>query len=56
MWDGRTTLETRYFISSLTNDAELFSQLVRGHWNIENQLNWVLAIAFNYYVRLNTNY
>ncbi len=45
--NGKTTLETRYFISSLTNDAELFSQSVRGHWNIENQLNWVLDIAFN---------
>jgi predicted transposase YbfD/YdcC len=44
---GKTTLETRYFISSLTNDAELFSQSVRGHWNIENQLNWVLDIAFD---------
>ena len=44
---GKTTLETRYFISSLTNGAEIFSQSVRGHWNIENQLNWVLDIAFD---------
>jgi hypothetical protein len=30
---GETT-ETRYFISSLTPDLELFSQAVRGHWSV----------------------
>lgn len=44
---GKTTLETRYFISSLPNDSELFLQAVRGHWSIENQLHWVLDVAFN---------
>jgi predicted transposase YbfD/YdcC len=41
-----TTLETRYFISSLPNDASLAMRAVRGHWNIENQLHWVLDISF----------
>jgi predicted transposase YbfD/YdcC len=41
-----TTLETRFFIGSLPNHAKLALQAVRGHWNIENQLHWVLDIAF----------
>ena len=41
-----TTVETRYFISSLPNDAHLALRAVRGHWNIENQLHWVLDISF----------
>ncbi len=32
--DGKTTVETRYYISSLPNNAELFGQSVRGHWGI----------------------
>lgn len=32
--------------SSILNDSELFSSLARGHWGIENQLHWVLDIAF----------
>jgi predicted transposase YbfD/YdcC len=38
--------ETRYFISSLPNDAKRFAEAVRDHWRIENQLHWVLDIAF----------
>lgn len=45
--DGKTTLETRYFISSLPNNAELLAQSVRTHWNIENKLHWVLDVQFN---------
>lgn len=42
-----TTVETRYYISSLTNNAELFGQSVRGHWGIENSLHWVLDVALS---------
>jgi predicted transposase YbfD/YdcC len=38
--------ETRYFITSLT-DVKTFAQSVRGHWGIENNLHWVLDVAFN---------
>ena len=38
--DGKTTVETRYYISSLANNAELFGQSVRSHWGIENSLHW----------------
>jgi len=42
----KTTLEDRYYISSLSGDAEKLLQVVRGHWAIENSLHWVLDIAF----------
>lgn len=45
--DGKTTIETRYYISSLENNAEVFGQSVRGHWGIENSLHWVLDVALN---------
>jgi predicted transposase YbfD/YdcC len=44
--DGKTTIERRYFISSLSADAQESLHAVRGHWAIENSLHWVLDIAF----------
>ncbi len=41
-----TTVETRYFIASLENKAALALHAVRGHWGIENQVHWVLDLAF----------
>jgi predicted transposase YbfD/YdcC len=41
-----TTQETRYFISSLPNDAKRFGEACRGHWGVENGLHWCLDIAF----------
>jgi len=43
----KTTVETRYYISSLSTNAELFGQSVRSHWGIENSLHWVLDVALN---------
>jgi len=40
------TAEVRYFISSLDADAATILALVRGHWQIENGLHWVLDVAF----------
>ncbi len=40
------TIERRYFISSLENDAQQFGDAVRKHWGIENKLHWVLDVAF----------
>ena len=37
---GKTTIETRYFISSLTNNAQLLADSIRQHWGIENSLHW----------------
>lgn len=41
-----SSLETRYYISSLENDAKLALRAAREHWGIENGLHWVLDIAF----------
>ena len=38
--NGKTTVETRYYISSLTNNAQILGQSVRSHWGIENPLHW----------------
>jgi predicted transposase YbfD/YdcC len=42
----KVTVETRYFLSSLSGDALEFARAVRGHWDIENGLHWVLDVAF----------
>ena len=44
--DGETTIESRFYISSLPNDAERLLAATRGHWSIENSLHWVLDISF----------
>ncbi len=44
---GKVEFEQRYFISSLVLDAKSFAEIIRTHWRIENQLNWVLDVQFN---------
>ena len=43
--DAKSREETRYYISSLPNDAERILHAVRSHWGIENSLHWVLDVA-----------
>jgi predicted transposase YbfD/YdcC len=38
--------EDRYFIASLPGQAQPFLGAVRSHWGVENNLHWVLDIAF----------
>lgn len=38
--------ESHYYISSLTGEPDLLNTVVRTHWTIENQLHWVLDVAF----------
>jgi len=38
--------KTRYFISSLPAEAKSILKAKRNHWKIENQVHWVLDIAF----------
>ena len=45
--DGKETKKVRFYISSLPSDAERLLQIVRKHWSIENDLHWVLDVAFN---------
>jgi predicted transposase YbfD/YdcC len=44
--DGKTSRETRYFLTSLPADAVVVARAIRAHWGIENQLHWVLDVAF----------
>jgi predicted transposase YbfD/YdcC len=43
---GQEKSEVRYFISSLPADAQRLSNVVRGHWSVENNLHWVLDMVF----------
>ena len=44
----KVTEETRYFISSLSaDDPGKLEHAVRAHWSIENNLHWVLDVAFD---------
>jgi predicted transposase YbfD/YdcC len=42
----KRSMETRYYITSVENDAKLILRAARRHWGIENGLHWVLDIAF----------
>lgn len=44
--DGKTVTEKQYYISSLGKNARKSSPYVRGHWEIENSLHWVLDMTF----------
>jgi len=44
--DGKETIETRYYISSLAVKVKQFAHAVRSHWGIENGCHWVLDITF----------
>lgn len=44
--NGKTSAETRYFITSLPPDARQLLAAVRAHWGIENKLHWVLDMIF----------
>lgn len=41
------SIERRYYLVSLDGGVEQFAHSVRSHWGIENQLHWVLDVAFN---------
>lgn len=43
----KETTQLRYYISSLTLDAEQLNDIARKHWSIENQLHWRLDVVFN---------
>lgn len=43
---GKSSTETRYYISSLDEIAQKTLACVRSHWAIENSLHWVLDMSF----------
>lgn len=45
---GKVETETRYFISSLDgSDPARLGKAIRAHWSVENNLHWVLDVAFD---------
>ena len=44
--NGKTSTEQRYYISSLAPRAKRCLEVTRTHWSIENNLHWVLDVAF----------
>lgn len=43
---GETTVEQRFYLTSLPPAAPQFAQAVRNHWGIENKLHWTLDVTF----------
>ena len=44
--DGKETIETRYYISSLAVSVKQFAHAVRSHWGIENSCHWSLDMTY----------
>lgn len=44
---GETTEQTRFYITSLKEEASSINHAVRAHWSIENNLHWCLDMIFN---------
>jgi predicted transposase YbfD/YdcC len=44
--DGKETIETRYFISSLPVKVKQFAHAVRSYWGIENSCHWCLHVTY----------
>jgi predicted transposase YbfD/YdcC len=40
------TAETHYFVSTLPPNAKRIGAAVRAHWGVENNLHWMLDVAF----------
>jgi predicted transposase YbfD/YdcC len=44
--DGKTTVERRYYLASLTLGVETFARAVRSHWGVENKVHWIMDVCF----------
>ena len=44
--NNNTSVEFRYYITSLYNDIETFCKAIRQHWSVENKLHWHLDFTF----------
>jgi len=45
LWN-KTTTEARFYLSSLSSNAETIAGAIRSHWGIENSLHWTLDVTF----------
>ena len=44
--NGETSVEYRYYIGSVENDAKQFAESARAHWGVENGQHWQLDMSF----------
>jgi len=44
---AKTSIEKRYYVSSLAPNAKALATAIRKHWTVENELHWSLDVAFN---------
>jgi predicted transposase YbfD/YdcC len=44
--NGQTSVERRYYLSSLKLDVQTFARAARGHWGVENKVHWVMDVCF----------
>ncbi len=45
LWN-KSTREVQFYLTSLTNDAQLLGRAIRKHWGIENEAHWTLDVTF----------
>ena len=45
--EGKQTKQVSIYISSLRSNAERLIEIIRKHWSIDNDLHWVLDVAFH---------
>ena len=43
---GKVQEEKSFYISSLNAPAKQLAQSVRGHWEVENKVHWVLDVVY----------
>ena len=46
LWN-KITHEVQFYLSSLPPDAQKLGKIIRQHWEIENQVHWVLDMNFD---------
>jgi predicted transposase YbfD/YdcC len=44
--NGKTTIEHRFYISSLKSSAKKITSAIRSHWSVENSSHWSLDVIF----------
>ena len=46
LWN-KTTHEVQFYLSSLPPNAQKLGKIIRQHWEIENQVHWILDMNFD---------
>jgi len=44
--NGKTSVERRYYLSSLLLAVATFARAVRSHWGVENKVHWIMDVCF----------